>query len=274
MSCTGSPHHLDQLAANGLREVAFGIESGGKRMLAHIDKRITPAMVRSVVRRLTERGIADKGYFILGLPIETRAEPAHTVPQGSTERSRQRPRERAAMPTETIFPEYNRFLIGPPGCMPGSADPPAANGLAEAARDPAGAALIDTGVKDDPITVTAELADRQPAVDAEAWEDIVVIGIDWTGGPMQVVGADDTVAPSLMTFTPDLPPGRMMILVAARNRDYGEARGDDEPTEEYLLIAWPGDEPDQAIKQESLHGADIRQDRQEQDALVAEGKGP
>ncbi|TDD61337.1 B12-binding domain-containing radical SAM protein [Actinomadura rubrisoli] len=70
---------LDQLAANGLREVALGIESGSQRLLAHIDKRITPAMVSSVVRRLAERGIAVKGYFILGLPTETRADLAQTV---------------------------------------------------------------------------------------------------------------------------------------------------------------------------------------------------
>lgn len=175
------------------------------------------------------------------------------------------------MPTETIFPEYKRFLIGPPGCMPVSADPPAANGLAEAAHDPAGAALIDIGVKDDPITVTAELADRQPTIAAEAWEDIAIIGIDWPGGPMQVIGADD-VPPSLMTFTPDLPPGRMMILVAGRNRDHGEARGDLGPTEEYLITAWPGEEPDRVIKQESLLGARVRQYRQEHDAEAADGK--
>ncbi|WP_425458586.1 hypothetical protein [Actinomadura decatromicini] len=57
------------------------MESGSERMLAHIDKRITPAMVRSVVRRLTERGIGVKGYFILGLPTET---PAPTSPRPST----------------------------------------------------------------------------------------------------------------------------------------------------------------------------------------------
>ncbi|GAA4242457.1 hypothetical protein GCM10022254_75530 [Actinomadura meridiana] len=176
------------------------------------------------------------------------------------------------MPTETIFPEYNRFLIGPPGCPPYSVDPPPANGLAEATRDPAGAVAVRLGVKDDPITVTAELADQQPGIDAEAWEDIAVIGINWPGGSMQVIGADD-VPPSLMTFTPDLPPGRMMILVAGRNRDHGEARGDLGPTEEYLITTWPGDEPNQVIKQGSLQGARVRQYRQEHDdAEAAEGK--
>jgi radical SAM superfamily enzyme YgiQ (UPF0313 family) len=70
---------LDLLAANGLREVALGIESGSERMLSYIDKRISPDMIRSVVGRLTSRGIKVKGYFILGFPTETRAELAETV---------------------------------------------------------------------------------------------------------------------------------------------------------------------------------------------------
>lgn len=70
---------LDTLAANGLREVALGIESGSKRMLDLIDKRIDPGMTHTVVRRLTERGINVKGYFILGFPTETQAEIDTTV---------------------------------------------------------------------------------------------------------------------------------------------------------------------------------------------------
>jgi anaerobic magnesium-protoporphyrin IX monomethyl ester cyclase len=65
---------LDTLSANGLREVALGIESGSPRVLQLIDKRIDPGMTQSVVRRLTERGINVKGYFILGFPTETAAE--------------------------------------------------------------------------------------------------------------------------------------------------------------------------------------------------------
>lgn len=65
---------LNTLARNGLREVALGIESGSERMLTLIDKRIDPDMTRAVVRRLAERGINVKGYFILGFPTETRQE--------------------------------------------------------------------------------------------------------------------------------------------------------------------------------------------------------
>jgi hypothetical protein len=70
---------LDTLAANGLREVALGIESGSDRMLTLIDKRIDPGMTEQVVRRLTERGIHVKGYFILGFPTETAEEIDQTV---------------------------------------------------------------------------------------------------------------------------------------------------------------------------------------------------
>lgn len=70
---------LDRLAANGLREVALGIESGNPRVLRYIDKRIDPGMVQRTVRRLTERGIRVKGYFILGFPGEQRAEMLDTV---------------------------------------------------------------------------------------------------------------------------------------------------------------------------------------------------
>ncbi len=70
---------LDVLVANGLREVALGIESGSDRLLRYMGKRITAEMTRSVVRRLTQRGISVKGYFILGFPTETRDELDATV---------------------------------------------------------------------------------------------------------------------------------------------------------------------------------------------------
>ncbi|MEY9937639.1 radical SAM protein [Streptacidiphilus sp. MAP5-3] len=70
---------LDRLADNGLREVALGIESGSDRVLAAMDKRITCDMTLSVARRLMERGIGVKGYFILGYPGETADDLAATM---------------------------------------------------------------------------------------------------------------------------------------------------------------------------------------------------
>ncbi|MGW1728888.1 B12-binding domain-containing radical SAM protein [Streptomyces sp. NPDC002306] len=70
---------LDVLVANGLREVALGIESGSDRILHAMDKRITAEMTESVARRLLAHGIGVKGYFILGYPGETREDLDATV---------------------------------------------------------------------------------------------------------------------------------------------------------------------------------------------------
>ncbi|KAB7845531.1 B12-binding domain-containing radical SAM protein [Streptomyces mobaraensis] len=70
---------LDTLVANGLDEVALGIESGSDHVLTAMDKRITTDMTLTVARRLLERGISVKGYFILGYPGETRDDLAATV---------------------------------------------------------------------------------------------------------------------------------------------------------------------------------------------------
>lgn len=67
------------LKANGLREVALGIESGSDRVLARMDKRITAAMTEVVTGRLLAHGINVKGYFILGYPGETQGDLDATV---------------------------------------------------------------------------------------------------------------------------------------------------------------------------------------------------
>lgn len=70
---------LDLMVRSGCREVALGIESGSDRLLAHIDKKISVAQIRRVVGRLCTAGIDVKGYFILGLPTETRREHEATI---------------------------------------------------------------------------------------------------------------------------------------------------------------------------------------------------
>ncbi|MEU9014651.1 radical SAM protein [Streptomyces sp. NPDC048479] len=70
---------LDRLVANGLREVALGIESGSDRILHAMDKRIDAAMTERVARRLVAHGIGVKGYFILGFPGETQEDLDATV---------------------------------------------------------------------------------------------------------------------------------------------------------------------------------------------------
>lgn len=68
------PATIDLLKRAGCREVALGIESASDRLLKHIDKKITLKQIESAVQKLCEGGINVKGYFILGLPTETRDE--------------------------------------------------------------------------------------------------------------------------------------------------------------------------------------------------------
>lgn len=65
---------LDLMLASGCCEVALGIEAGSDRLLSHIDKKISVEQIERVVERLCRAGINVKGYFILGLPTETRTE--------------------------------------------------------------------------------------------------------------------------------------------------------------------------------------------------------
>lgn len=65
---------LDLLKRSGCREIALGIETGSDRLLKYIDKKITLTQIVTAVSRLCGAGINVKGYFILGLPSETRDE--------------------------------------------------------------------------------------------------------------------------------------------------------------------------------------------------------
>jgi radical SAM superfamily enzyme YgiQ (UPF0313 family) len=77
--CDVSSETLTLLRRSGCREVALGIESASDRLLRYIDKKITSSQAQRAVIRLCERGINVKGYFILGLPTETRDEHYETL---------------------------------------------------------------------------------------------------------------------------------------------------------------------------------------------------
>ncbi|RKE76999.1 radical SAM protein [Rhizobium sp. AG855] len=70
---------IDLMVLSGCREVALGIESGSDRLLSHIDKKISVRQILTAVERLCRAGVNVKGYFILGLPTETRQEQQQTV---------------------------------------------------------------------------------------------------------------------------------------------------------------------------------------------------
>lgn len=63
----------------GCWQISYGVESGNEKILASIHKGITKKMVKKVVEATTEAGIQSLGFFILGLPGETRQTLEETI---------------------------------------------------------------------------------------------------------------------------------------------------------------------------------------------------
>ncbi|MDD8025167.1 MAG: radical SAM protein [Acidobacteriota bacterium] len=83
-SCNADLHALDEdkmawMKKAGCHTVSVGIESGDNEMLKKYSKMITVEEVRAKVARLNDHKIKVLGYFILGLPGETRASAEQTI---------------------------------------------------------------------------------------------------------------------------------------------------------------------------------------------------
>uniref|UniRef100_A0A6M3KWX0 Putative vitamin B12-binding domain containing protein n=1 Tax=viral metagenome TaxID=1070528 RepID=A0A6M3KWX0_9ZZZZ len=74
-----SPSLLEAVASSGCVEIAYGIESGSQEMLDLIKKNITLDEIRMVVGWTKSLGMRVNGYFILGLPGETKESIKKTI---------------------------------------------------------------------------------------------------------------------------------------------------------------------------------------------------
>lgn len=74
-----SPKFFDYLKTHGAYEIALGIESASERLRKKINKQVNMEQVQKSIRELTRHGIRVKGYFIIGLPTETREETISTI---------------------------------------------------------------------------------------------------------------------------------------------------------------------------------------------------
>jgi radical SAM superfamily enzyme YgiQ (UPF0313 family) len=71
------PKHVDKelvelMAGAGCEQVSIGIESGSERILKNMNKRFTLNEVRQISDTLSERGIKQMGFLLIGSPGETR----------------------------------------------------------------------------------------------------------------------------------------------------------------------------------------------------------
>jgi radical SAM superfamily enzyme YgiQ (UPF0313 family) len=63
---------IERLARAGCIEVAFGFESGSRKVLRSFNKRFQPEEVRKISEMLDKYGIGRMGFLLLGGPAETR----------------------------------------------------------------------------------------------------------------------------------------------------------------------------------------------------------
>jgi len=68
-----------RIHAMGMRKLFFGLESGNQAMLDHMDKGITLADARTVLRNCVDAGIAVHVFSIVGFPEETESQARDTL---------------------------------------------------------------------------------------------------------------------------------------------------------------------------------------------------
>jgi len=70
---------LEAMYEAGCKEIAYGIESGSQKMLNSLKKSITLEQVRNTVKWTKQAGISANGYFMIGLPGETKEDIRQTI---------------------------------------------------------------------------------------------------------------------------------------------------------------------------------------------------
>ncbi len=70
---------LKMMKKAGCWQISYGIESGNPEILKRIQKGLTKEMVRQAVKKTHQAGIEVKGFFMLGLPGETKKTMQETI---------------------------------------------------------------------------------------------------------------------------------------------------------------------------------------------------
>ncbi|MBM4354532.1 MAG: radical SAM protein [Deltaproteobacteria bacterium] len=74
-----SPEQLEMFRKAGCWQILYGIESGSQMILDEVKKNVTLDKIREVVGWTARAGIAVKGFFMMGLPLETEETMKETI---------------------------------------------------------------------------------------------------------------------------------------------------------------------------------------------------
>lgn len=121
-----------------------------------------------------------------------------------------------------------------------------------------GVAVIFTGASSGVVTVGVQVRQDPPdGAGIEGWDEVIEVSLEAMAGSVTVA--------TPMADAPDLPvlistgPGHYRIRVHARGRDTAPDVVAFEPSEEYLLTAWPGQPAPEAVyRQTDQYGAGLR----------------
>ena len=121
-----------------------------------------------------------------------------------------------------------------------------------------GGIVVFTGISSGPVLVAVDARDTPPeSLDIGDWEEVVEISTHAPVGRMVVSGVFSD-APPLPVLT-TAGPGDYRVRLHARGRDSAVDLGVTEPTEDYLVIAWPAPPAPEAImKRSDQYGAGLR----------------
>ncbi len=70
---------MNKLKQAGLKRTAFGVETGDEEIMASIDKRVDHATIREAFKNAKAAGLETIGFFIIGLPGDTRESMQRTI---------------------------------------------------------------------------------------------------------------------------------------------------------------------------------------------------
>ena len=124
-----------------------------------------------------------------------------------------------------------------------------------------GGIVVFTGISSGPVFVIVDARDTPPeSIELADWEEVVEVSTHASVGRMVVSGVFSD-APPLPVLT-TAGPGDYRVRLHARGRDRAVDLGVIEPTEDYLVIAWPAPlAPEAIMKRSDQYGAGLRRPR-------------
>lgn len=154
----------------------------------------------------------------------------------------------AVVVSDVVWLCYHQFAIVDGGGNLPSRRVQRTNALVDVYED---AAVISTGIHTGVVNVTTEARlTPPPSVELDAWDEVVEVSVEMTGGDARLAVLMAAVPDSYGRLTL-AGPGPYRLRAHARGRDVAIDGTADEPFEDYRLALWPAPPAAQVIHKET-----------------------